>query len=1740
MLKFDSQLRYANKLEKWKKLTTMSSAMERNIDLPLSSEMITWMNDSIELIDENGYLDNTVSSVLSKPLDSMSLFCPIASLITSKYTSSKPPSMSPAYKDENIYDEELSRPETTAETSAKNNKINKTTIGPSKPSSSSNGTIQDVASRLNIMWLQRKAKTERGEGYLDEAFNTLQEAIDAHIGTDDYSKANLSGKVSTDPLEVLESIQSDFFVFDNSAHQSAARIQRLYCKHYRMRYKASSTISKHFRGFLVRRDKWTKNTRLRQCAVRIQRRFRIHLARMHALATKIKRFYRMRKDVKKYLWRLYFYQTARRVQRLFRGIVGRRIADIKRSQFSMTLKLQRNSRGYLSRRSRGYAIKMYHRMFFRAARKIQTRVRVIQAVHRAQVKLLKEIAREEQRVSREKQIVSDAISLEIAKTKSYLRSIAGRYHFNKVLQFVQLREDDFQKRRPDLSDEDILANEAITCFELFDVDGSGSIDEVELAGMLKELCIPLSKRGVRMLAAEIDTRGNGSASGGGNIDININDFIDWYCNGLSSSSSSSVDGEESEPDGGGAVGDAMFKNILQARRIAMEITGMVSTRRAEREVLRQCTAWLSKDLISSFRVRNAPKFQCCQCLEPFVLFTDYFSHFDSDGLCCVLKEKALFYRNFCSQTDWTKQRQCEHEIMRFNNEMPYVNHCIMKSSYDDLSLQKDKDLSKLLKHRMKSAKAIFLDKLENDTSKVNKSLAQRVMDIIDFCKDQSISRFVAWNLGDCLHRELPIKCILSDNWDFNTILYWASDLVDRKHILKSRFQLTRRGKLGHQAAVLGKIYVKTLRQLQIEIESSLLALTEFRERRIRRITIDDGELIAMGLEQLTEQHFSSIKSNIMNKLVLVNDAMKEVLIYEQKSCLHSIRNLLRYSKITPKVRSEVEIIQELQLEEAKTIARAKVNLKLLSKAGQYHLNRISNELWALKRHILSENRIEDSDTGSYPQQQLARLKYIFKLYSVPDLNENFIDIFDLKDFLRDHLIFLTEDEMNALLNELDPYHMGYFMLDEWLTCYENIIRSKKEMKLFDKLTTNLIYLQNSFREYFLKADAKRVMAISLQKQCRAELFSRNLLVQILLLKNLPENEIENVLENGNSVENPLENENENKSLLPLPRSRSAVLGILGELEGKYVIAQERVESLRQFNERTDFRMYSQFAQKQADDNFYGKLLSRRGLKDIKMERRFIQASDNMVEAYGHLIPSSDKSKKRSISSYLMKYLCVNTEVNNDEQGDSITIENSVSINNVNKSQQAWQLLAEIVAYTFDTDCSGSFDEKEIRFKLSSIYSGLSQKKTFFSYPDARLGFASPKTLTNSLLEALKYSDRSIWPSQVKRRLRIRRVSITLASISLMSSLARQMTNDKIMQVNALTSKNKATELINDNFDNSKSLIIRSQIFAIRQVNEFLKTPFGKLEIKRVKIHIKDCWQRHVITSDFNQLDVLKYTYHIHCDNNRLLVTELPYIIRFLVDNFNLKVNLENNSTKAIVHRLLQISSKLSLRWLSEMNFLKLFRDYFVPWSYEKATRWMRRVYFNSSCSFRGDAVSCIYARARQQAVQISMRCDNINAGETNYRCSVLGLDDVIKRKSQSAVWGVFRRKPTFQLNWRRAPREAITFLLISKGFSYEELYFGTQVSKVAGVTHVDGSIASSQVFVSSAIAIARNEVKRTVSKRVLRGFRVLNRVEAYIHYFRIAKCIKLYGDEINSSGASYLNEIMIGVSNSISEGNYLN
>lgn len=612
-----------------------------------------------------------------------------------------------------------------------------------------------------------------------------------------------------------------------------------------------------FRGYRKRKAYQKYKEMRRQCAVLLQRRFRKHLIRMHALATKIKRWYKLRREVKEFQKRLKIFRMARRIQRLFRGYKGRTLAKLKMVQFVLVRKIQRTARAYILRQSRAWVLALFHERFWRAARTIQTFVRHQQAVARSQMKLLLELARENIRSRKERIVVEEALRLQRIRNHYYFQSAAGRIHLAQVQRQLYVQSLAVKAFQPDMSPEDKLTQRLIAVLEEYDTDGTGNISVNRLKKVLARVLISVDKEQLIELKHKFDPEDTGQ--------INFNDVIDWY-------NSEEAD-DLLEPE---EFLSKLAQVKLEMRRRLRGAHIHSNFHKAQKFLNSQHAAWLTKDTISTFRLTHPPKYQCCQCRRAFVMFTDYFVHFDAneatEGNCGVMQEKGLFFPRYWDKQEWRTQRQLEHEVMRVNDEHPYVQYQAKLQICADLAHCKHPEVQVLTKALMLKTTDIYKENImPMKKSELKKSSVQHIKDLLTYCECPSVSASVAECITQSLHLPVSKAWISNDLCPLNEMVKWLTkylkdysetdhssfsdnsssvklsdyfkpdDPKTTRHVTQFSLEtflrpptVTDKGLLRRRARELGVAKVRFLRALHVDTQATLFALLEFRARRPRR------------------------------------------------------------------------------------------------------------------------------------------------------------------------------------------------------------------------------------------------------------------------------------------------------------------------------------------------------------------------------------------------------------------------------------------------------------------------------------------------------------------------------------------------------------------------------------------------------------------------------------------------------------------------------------------------------------------------------------------------------------------------------------------------------------------------------------------------------------------------------------------------------------------------------------------
>ena len=472
----------------------------------------------------------------------------------------------------------------------------------------------------------------------------------------------------------------------------------------------------------------------------------------------------------------------------------------------------------------------------------------------------------------------------------------------------------------------------------------------------------------------------------------------------------------------------------------------------------------------------------------------------------------------------------------------------------------------------------------------------------------------------------------------------------------------------------------------------------------------------------------------------------------------------------------------------------------------------------------------------------------------------------------------------------------------------------------------------------------------------------------------------------------------------------------------------------------------------------------------------------------------------------------------------------------------WDLAMAVLVHAFDTDCSGTFDEGEVRLLLQSIRCGLSERSLLGAFPEVMETHSDINKVVAYAVQRVAWRRGWLGPFGSEGALRIGMQPQILASIMMLVSLSRQRAREFAEKAAELKNVMLGKEVIPDEPDehDSAAMITRAQLLAMRQMAMYETTTQARIERKTQKPLVKHWWDLDIVQLKASKEGMFRYAFQLHREWKGLLVTEVPHVVRFLVRRFGLRPTADVNTAARLMS---SVTSMDTLRWLSRDEVIQLLKPMFEepPDTMLKRAYWKMRFVRQNT---KADVQVSMYARARQQAVLVALDYPNMKVAATNYRCSVLGLMAVLQSNKDK---GYLRRNKerrilrgkNISVNFHDVPREATSLLLLSRGYLMEDM----TKPHIADVVHVgrgqeQAELGLETVDVSQVIGQARQGAKAmTHLARIWRWLRFFSGVPLlrYYEYGTLVRTLALQENEVRAQGAVYLKEILTGVSHCIAE-----
>eukprot|EP01038_Epipyxis_sp_PR26KG_P011466 gene11466-15358_t len=1061
---------------------------KNRIPLQLSSEMEDLLRTTINAKEDTDsyYLSENVSSIYVQPLNSMALFAPDAAILDSKYSSTRIPSsvmetirkqktsstiLSPMQSTNKIFfgnsiieDENNDYYQNNSKSNNQDpdrlfitpsvslNMINTDFYENNNNNNNSNLKVSEAGSRLEILWLKRKAESARKEGNYNEAVSILQSAIEQHLGTNDYAKANLSKPtLSYDPNELLDQINTDCVIYDPWVHFKAAKIQRFYMKKFNKKSLMATKVGKIFRGFRIRKKYIKRRDLRRQCAILLQRRFRFHLIKMNKLATKIKVWYKLRKDVKAYQKRLNIYQMVRRIQRLFRGRKGRKIFALTKLRKLSAENIQRNARGYMKRSERAYAISRVHGIFYEAAVIIQNLIRKVHSIKRSQMKILVEIAKENIRNRKEKLIVMETLRILRIRNKIYFNSPAGQLHaqfiWRKKTIMTATANENIKNQLNDSIDA-VVSQSVLIVIQRFDYEGLGCFRIKYLRAILNKLKASMSNLELLSLIEVLDPDNTGN--------ISFIDFIEWY---------KSEDADQYLiPQ---SLSDNININWLEFKDIMSRVSqtsshfyhtlvpllsntstnhSLIHSFPEERELFLQYSTFHTNETILTFRQSHAPKYRCCQCLTPFVLFTDYYTHFSvglmdkfteitipihlldiiANQLFLPIKKKWITGEELCSMSDF-KQWLIDH--LDVNTAPPPItssnsnsnsnsNEIVLETNNNNNKSENDSNGSSKKSKNSKNSNKSGSNKSTNDSGKSSKksnnnnnnnnkdnknnnnnNKSNKKKDTKN--KGKKEKAVISTAPQEVTNNQVNNNKIMKVNNSDYHYSFHKMDIIMKS--IGNGLVLTFKGTVKQRIKILSIIYAHILYHINTISQQSLFALLESRNKFPRRLSsIVDEELEELQLNKLTNNCYHQMRNIYLQKLLVLQQEFKQLYsINIEKPSICCKFNFFRnnnHNNIAVKpLREECsdEQLIYFRLKEIHQKSYASMRVYVKSPVGMIEVNRLACELWVEACELIDQMSSGIHSSITNDEKLLLEVKaivyFLYEIYASVIINNNNIN-----------------------------------------------------------------------------------------------------------------------------------------------------------------------------------------------------------------------------------------------------------------------------------------------------------------------------------------------------------------------------------------------------------------------------------------------------------------------------------------------------------------------------------------------------------------------------------------------------------------------------------------------------------------------------------------------------------------------------------------------------------------------------
>lgn len=554
----------------------------------------------------------------------------------------------------------------------------------------------------------------------------------------------------------------------------------------------ATKIASLFRGYSIRRHLKDLAFRIFSCAVRIQRNFRKYLRKRNLTALTLQK--KFNKIIHKRN-----NKASICIQKFYRGYSCRRkFGNISRNLAAIK-KLQLKTRHYLNQNRIYKNLRSYYWFLYHSTLSIQSKFRSWISITKVQQIRNDLIKVEKLRRFAESEFLKETILREIKFCFHYFNTLPGQKNITHIKKVLKFKENCKSANLTNLQVIRLLDCYELRCLQDFSV----SVDSFKYTTDLI-----LSNYQISLFNTMYDKICSSDREG-----VTISDIHSWifrdtgYSNELCTVHNS-------------------CSNCCCLPAICYLNHVNSFENQAKMKILMDHIYCKVLVFLIDFRISYRPKYSCCLCLETFSYFRDYYEHFDCDGNCILKMKQAFFFKKYWIEDNWKKDLLIQNEILRNSVEHMYVNletnlkcfqiecryfsehnsrfeQCLVDTLTDEIISKYSMELNgeNMISNLVKIFKSYI--HLIHDEDHVSSFLIRMLCHILGLSYPHDSTLFDV-NFLEVMLREYFLG--ISNQW-----------LVLCKYDMKIKI-----------SSILSKIIVSSLRLIQHESESVLLAIIDFR------------------------------------------------------------------------------------------------------------------------------------------------------------------------------------------------------------------------------------------------------------------------------------------------------------------------------------------------------------------------------------------------------------------------------------------------------------------------------------------------------------------------------------------------------------------------------------------------------------------------------------------------------------------------------------------------------------------------------------------------------------------------------------------------------------------------------------------------------------------------------------------------------------------------------------------------